>query len=189
VSSSRRGFVKGTGIGLLTFTVGGVPMLLTPREARANGADFAVLNDDEVDVLEAFGEALAPGARDAGIAHFVDRQLSVGPDDALLMIKSFNVPPPYAAFFKAGLAALDGHSRVVHGKRFAELDAAATNAVMQGLVATLGGAEPEAWDGPPAVLVYFAVRSAAVDVVYGTVEGFQRLGVPYLPHILPPETW
>jgi len=31
------------------------------------------------------------------------------------------------------------------------------------------------------------VRSDAVDVVYGTVEGFERLGVPYMPHILPPD--
>jgi hypothetical protein len=26
-------------------------------------------------------------------------------------------------------------------------------------------------------------------VVYGTVEGFARLGVPYMPHILPERSW
>ena len=38
-------------------------------------------------------------------------------------------------------------------------------------------------------LVYSVLRNDAVDVVYGTVEGFARIGVPYLPHILPPRTW
>ena len=32
-------------------------------------------------------------------------------------------------------------------------------------------------------------RSDAVDVVYGTPEGFAKLGVPYMPHIMPPTSW
>lgn len=174
---------------MLSYTVAGTSVLLSPREARAKGADFKVLKPGEVESLEAFGEALAPGAREYGIAHFVDQQLSVDPNDALLMIKSFNAPPPYADFYRGGLAALDGHCRQAYGKRFAELDEADTTAVMDGLVATLGGAQPEGWEGPPAVLVYLAVRSDAVDVVYGTVDGFRRLGVPYMPHILPAKPW
>jgi len=189
VTTTRRRFIHGTGLGLLSFTVAGSTVLLSPRAARARGADFQVLNDDEVALLEAFGEALAPGARDNGIAHFVDQQLSVAANDALLMIKYFNVPPPYADFYRAGLAALDGYSRAVHDKAFTALTDAETTAVVDALVASLGGTTPEGWQGPPAVLVYFAVRADAVDVVYGTVEGFERLGVPYMPHILPPEKW
>ena len=41
------------------------------------------------------------------------------------------------------------------------------------------------WQGPPGPLVYTVLRSDAVDVVYGTVEGYEALGVPYMPHILP----
>lgn len=189
MTTTRRTFVRGTGLGLLGFTVAGSAVLLSPRAARARGADIRVLNEGEVELLEAFGEALVPGAREAGIAHFVDHQLSIDASDALLMIKSFNVPPPYADFYRAGLAALDAYSESAHGKGFTELDAAGTTAVMDTLVATLGGAQPEGWEGPPAVLVYFAVRSDAVDVAYGTVEGFARLGVPYMPHIVPPEAW
>ncbi len=189
MSTTRRSFVHGTGLGLLSYTVAGASVLLSPRQARAQGADLKVLTASEADALEAFGEALAPGARENGIAHFVDQQLSVDPNDALLMIKSFNVPPPYVDFYRGGLAALDGHCRKVYGKRFAELDEADGTAVMDGLVATLGGAQPEGWEGPPAVLVYLAVRSDAVDVVYGTVDGFRRLGVPYMPHILPAKRW
>jgi hypothetical protein len=33
--------------------------------------------------------------------------------------------------------------------------------------------------------VYFVLRSDAVDVVYGTMEGYESLGVPYMPHIVP----
>lgn len=189
MTATRRKFIHGTGLGLLSFTVAGSTVLLSPREARAKGADFKFLSADEVELLETFGEALAPGAREYGIAHFVDQQLSVDPDDALLMIKTFNVPPPYAEFYRAGLAALDGHSRAVHGKPFTELDEEQTISVMDGLVAALGGGQPEGWDGPPAVLVFLAIRSDAVDVAYGTADGFERLGVPYMPHIMPAKPW
>jgi hypothetical protein len=33
------------------------------------------------------------------------------------------------------------------------------------------------------------LRNDAIDVVYGTVEGFARLSVPYMPHILPQRSW
>jgi len=164
-------------------------MLLSPREARAKGAAFKVLNDGEVELIEAFGEALAPGARESGIAYFVDQQLSVDANDALLMIRAFNVPPPYASFYRAGLAAVNDYSITVHDKPFVVLNDAETSVLIDGLVAALGGATPDGWSGPPAVLVYLAVRADAVDVVYGTVEGFERLGIPYMPHIMPPEPW
>jgi hypothetical protein len=33
------------------------------------------------------------------------------------------------------------------------------------------------------------LRSDAVDVVYGTVEGYEALGIPYQPHIAPLKRW
>ncbi|MGI9343829.1 MAG: gluconate 2-dehydrogenase subunit 3 family protein [Gammaproteobacteria bacterium] len=189
MTTTRRTFIRGTGLGVLSFTVGGSAMLLTPRDARAKGADLKVLSDSEAELLEAFGEALAPGASEAGIAHFVDSQLAADPRAALLMIKSFNVPPPYAGFYRGGLAALDTYAKKAHGAGFRELEATDVEAVMDAFVASLGGAQPDGWDGPPAVLFYLALRSDAVDVVYGTVEGFERLGVPYMPHIVPPKPW
>jgi hypothetical protein len=33
------------------------------------------------------------------------------------------------------------------------------------------------------------LRSDAVDVVYGTVEGYDALGIPYMPHITPVTRW
>ncbi len=47
----------------------------------------------------------------------------------------------------------------------------------------------EGWQGPAQSFVYGMLRNDAVDVVYGTVEGFARLGIPYMPHILPQRSW
>lgn len=182
MTTSRRSFIHGTGLGLLSFTVAGSTVLLSPRDARAKGASFNVLNDEEIGLVETFGEALAPGARENGIAHFIDQQLSVDASDALLMIKAFNVRPPYADFYRAGLHALNDYSRRIHDKPFAALD----DEAMSALIGNISSANPQGWVGPPAPLFYLAVRSDAVDVVYGTVEGFERLGIPYMPHILPP---
>ena len=44
-------------------------------------------------------------------------------------------------------------------------------------------------DGFPLFVFYMCLRSDAVDVVYGTPEGFKKLNIPYMEHILPPEGW
>ena len=54
---------------------------------------------------------------------------------------------------------------------------------------SLLGGNPPGWSGPPAPVVYLVMRSDAVDVVYGTPKGFEDLGIPYMPHILPPTNW
>jgi hypothetical protein len=33
------------------------------------------------------------------------------------------------------------------------------------------------------------VRADALDVVYGTPEGFDALGIPYMAHIKPEKPW
>ena len=80
----RRDFLRGTATGAFAFTIGGVEVLLSPREARAQNVPFRLLKADEAQTIEALGETLVPGARTAGIAHFVDQQLSVPPEEALL---------------------------------------------------------------------------------------------------------
>jgi hypothetical protein len=86
----RRAFMQGAGLGLLAFTVGGAEVLLTPRQARARNVPFRLLKEQEADTIEALGETLVPGARQAGIAHFVDQQLSVPPGEALLEARILN---------------------------------------------------------------------------------------------------
>jgi len=41
-----------------------------------------------VETIEALGETIVPGARAAGIAHFIDQQLSVPLEEALLETRS-----------------------------------------------------------------------------------------------------
>ena len=47
----------------------------------------------------------------------------------------------------------------------------------------------EGWKGPAGPFVYGMLRSDAVDVVYGTEEGYEALGVPYMAHIAPERRW
>jgi len=45
------------------------------------------------------------------------------------------------------------------------------------------------WVGPPASYVLFVLRADALDVTYGTPEGFENLGIPYMAHIMPEQPW
>jgi Gluconate 2-dehydrogenase subunit 3 len=181
----RRMFLKGASMGLLAFTVGGTDILMTPGEARARAVPFRTLNGEEAETLEALGESLVPGAREAGIAHFVDQQVSVPAGEALLEARIVNVKPPFINFYRAAIGGVDKASIARGGKRFAALSALEQH----DLIDQLRQNKIDGWQGPPAGLVYFVVRSDAVDVVYGTMEGYESLGVPYMPHIAPDKRW
>ncbi|MFM2042978.1 MAG: hypothetical protein RLY86_1554 [Pseudomonadota bacterium] len=172
-------------IGTLLIPVPGIGGWLTPRQARAEGAPPRILTAQEVRTLEAFGDVLLPGAAADGIAPFVDSQLAVAAEDSLLMIRYLDAQPPYAAFYKAGLAALDGFARAAAGSAFADLDRETATGLAQRITKEI----PPGWQGPPAPLVTFVIRSDAVDVVYGTEEGFARLDLPGMAHIPPPRRW
>src|ERR1700716_3489555 len=101
---ARRAFMQGAGIGALAFTVGGVEVLMTAKQARAQGVPLRVLKPDEAATLEAVGETLAIGARRLGVAHFVDQQLTLPPGHALLTLRTTETRPPYADFYRAALA-------------------------------------------------------------------------------------
>jgi hypothetical protein len=181
----RRNFMRGAAIGALAFTVGGAKVLLTAREARAQGVPFRLLNADEAETIEALGETLVPGARAAGVAHFIDQQISVPAEEALLEARILNVRPPYANFYRAAIGAVDRASQAQSGRRFASL---ASNEQRE-FVNLMRQNKIEGWQGPAGGFVYFVLRSDAVDVVYGTVEGYQALGIPYMAHIAPLKRW
>jgi len=181
----RKEFLTQASLGVLAFTIAGHTVLLTARQARAQGIPLHILSAHEARTLEAMGETLLPGARQAGIANFVDQQLGVAPEDGLVVLRYLDFPPPYTPFYQASLATLDHASQASHHENFADL----SEAQRRSMVESMGTGNPPGWQGPPAPLVYFALRSDAVDVVYGTVEGFAKLQVPYMPHILPPRRW
>ena len=97
----RRGFVKGATLGALAFTVGGAEILMAPGEARARGVPFRLLDAHQGDTLEALGETLVPQARESGIAHFIDQQLSVPAHESLLQARILNFRPPFAEFYRS----------------------------------------------------------------------------------------
>ena len=182
----RRDLIKSAATGVLAFTVGGVEVLLTAREARAQNVPFRLLKANEAETIETLGETLVPGARAAGVGHFIDHQLSVPPGEALLEARILNVRPPYANFYRAAIGAVDAASKALNGGRsFAQLNPGEQH----DFVDAMRQNKVQSWQGPSGSLVYMILRSDAVDVVYGTMEGYEALGIPYMPHIAPERRW
>ncbi len=181
----RRSFIKAATLGAVVFTVDGVETMLTPKQARAQGVPLRVLTSEEARALEAIGETLAIGARQFGIAHFVDSQLSVPPEESLLTIRVTEARPPYLNFYRAALAAIDRASQARSKRPYAEL----TETEQRDFVNALRENKIEAWQGPGQANVYLTLRNDAIDVAYGTMAGYDRLGVPYMPHIKPDRSW
>jgi hypothetical protein len=181
----RRAFMKGAAVGALAFTVGGAEVMLTPRQAHAQNVPLRTLTADQAATLDAMGEALVPGAKEAGITNFVDQQISVPAEEALLQARILNVRPPFANFYRAALGAVDGASDKTKGRKFAQL----TPEEQHDFVNLMRQNKIDGWQGPPGPFVFAVLRSDAVDVVYSTMEGYAALGVPYMPHIAPTKKW
>jgi hypothetical protein len=182
----RRALMKGAALSALAFSVGGSHVLLSPRAARAQNIPFRTLSQEQVETLEALGDTLVPGAKQAGISHFVDQQLSIPHGEALLEARILNVRPPYANFYRAALGAVDKASQAKNGdKKFAQLNGDERHE----FVDLMRQNKIEGWQGPAGPFVYLILRSDAVDVVYGTMEGYAALGIPYQPHIAPEKRW
>jgi hypothetical protein len=181
----RRGFVKGATLGALAFSVGGVDVLMAPNEARARNVPFRFIDGHQGETLEALGETLVPKAREAGIAHYIDQQLSVPPQESLLQARIFNFRPPFADFYRSTIVTIDETSKKSFGKEFAQLAAKD----QREFVDRMRQNKIEDWKGRPSALAYAVLRADAVDVVYGTMEGYEQMGVPYMPHIAPDRRW
>ncbi len=143
------------------------------------------LSAEQAATLAAMGEALVPGAKEAGIANFVDQQLSIPPDQALLQARILNVRPPFANFYRAALGAIDGASEKAKGRKFAEL----SSDEQRDFISLMRQNKLDGWQGPPGPFVFTVLRSDAVDVVYATMDGYAALGIPYMPHIAPTKKW
>jgi hypothetical protein len=181
----RRAFMKGATLGALAFTVGGSTVMLTARQARARNVPFRLLKEAEADIIEAIGDTLVQGARAAGVAHFIDQQVSVPPEEALLQARILNVRPPFVNFYRAAVTAIDSGSQRLLGYKFTE---APPDQQIE-FVHNMRQNKIDGWQGPPAAFVYTILRSDAVDVVYGTMEGYEMLGIPYQAHIVPDRRW
>ncbi|MEP1594637.1 MAG: gluconate 2-dehydrogenase subunit 3 family protein, partial [Halieaceae bacterium] len=145
-----------------------------------------VLTAAERASLESIAEALVPGARVAGVAHFVDSQLAASAEDCLLMLKYLGVPPDgFRGFYQGALAAAGALAQRTHGKSWDKLPKDHSDQ----LIAAINGPDPEGWEGPPAGFFTFVLRADACDVAYGTEEGLARAGMPNMAHIKPETRW
>lgn len=179
--ASRRDVLRGTGLAALTILT---PLgTMTPREAHAAQTPLTSLTESEAQTLEALTEVLVPGATEAGVLQFVDAQL--GSRHPLLVLPYLGYTGDFTAFYHGGLAALEALAQERSGQAFAEL----SSNERADIAGELFAGEIEGWQGPPPFLFYFASRSDAIDVTYGTPEGFAALGIPYLAHIQPPRGW
>lgn len=185
MSCSRRAVLRAGGVGLLTFLVAGCERKMSAMQAREEAVPLRTLSQVEAGALEVLGDALLPGATASGLAQYIDQQLSGPAGESMLMLKYLGVAPPFAAFYKDGLVAFAAAARKQFDAEPQALPAASLDALIRQLAA---GQVPD-WQGPPAGLFYFVVRSDAIDVVYGTPQGFEKLGVPYMPHIPPASGW
>lgn len=185
MATSRRAFLKSSGLGVLAFAAGKQLLWLTPAEAKSRGLPHHTLTEFEVSVLEKLGDIFLPGAADAGLTYFLDNQLATVSEESLLMLKYLGVNPPYIDFYRSAIQAIDSASRKIHKRPFFDLDQQQT----EKFVAATATSNPDGWQGPPAPLFYFILRSDAIDVVYGTEAGFKRLGIPYQAHITPAKPW
>ena len=177
---TRRDVIGRPAAGLvLVRLAGGLIGWMTPAEAADRGAGFHTLAPAEAAWLAALGEAIAPPSRAGGLVRFVDHHITIPSADSLLALRYLDVAPPYAAFYRPGLAAL-----ARRGPPPPKGDAGWADLLKA--LASDGGPD---WSGPPAPLFLFAIRLDAIDIAYGTRAGFARLGVEYLPHIVPETDW
>ncbi len=180
---TRRNLVAGLGAASVVVTVRGMATQISSGADAPEISATRHLNAAECRTLDALGDTLLPGAAEAGIARYVDDQL--GRPVPLLFLKYMDYPGSLVEFYKTGLHALDEISESRYGRRFADLPAEQQSA----LVRDLSQKTPPGWNGPPAPLFYFVTRNDAADVYYGTQQGFEKLGVPYLALIQPPANW
>ncbi len=153
----------------------GERLVLTPAEAVELEFSPEVLTRDELDLIEAVAEQLVPGSVEAGISAYLDAQLQAG-NDSLLIGKYLGVDITAQIDFYQSLAA---NLR----------EALRTAGVTPEVLSAMWTDKLSSWQGPPASYTLFILRADALDVTYGTPEGFEALGIPYMAHIMPERPW
>ncbi|HET6218256.1 MAG TPA: gluconate 2-dehydrogenase subunit 3 family protein [Acidobacteriaceae bacterium] len=181
--STRREVLVQLGAAVAGLSVNSTFGPISPAQARDQGLPWKHFSAEEGKALEALGDALLPGAQQAGIAHYIDHQL--GQEAPLLFLQYMDLPGPYVDFYKQGLSCLQQMSQTRFGSSFEGCTPERKSAMIRDMLkGSVSG-----WNEPPAFLFYFVIRNDAVDVCYGTAAGFKKLGVPYMALLEPPRKW
>ena len=157
------------------FMVAGNLVSLSPADAKIAGFEPQVLSSTQISALENICDALAPGAKAAGIGAYLDSQLFLG-KDSLLIAKYLGVDTTMQRDFYTKAA--DNIIKI--GNSGVDVETIAAHMASDSL---------KDWTGPPASYVFFILRADALDVTYGTPEGFKKLGIPYMAQIKPDKPW
>ena len=173
-SVTRRGLL-GFSAFTASYLVFGDRVSLSPAEAVELNFTPETLTRDQLHSIERVAEQLVPGSVDAGIAAYLDAQLRAG-EDSLLIGKYLGVDIP---------AQMDFYKSLATNLQKALQTDSPTPAVVSAL---WNDTQPE-WEGPPASYMLFVLRADALDVTYGTSEGFEVLEIPYMAHIMPENPW
>src|SRR6202000_70688 len=133
----------------------------------AEGVPFTVLSPDEVTAIETLSDALVPGARDAGVSHYIDHELA-NPSPRLLL-RFAQLRGPMAPYYHGALAAFAASLAAQGNGAFSSLSPDAQHAVIE--ATRTGKIQPWDANAVPAPVFYGMMRNDGVDVVYGSVEG------------------
>lgn len=128
-------------------------------------------------------DILVPGAAAAGVVEFVVTMLAR--PDPWLCYRFVSLPIPIVQFYRSALDEIDRYCRQQFRSPLSGLSQRAQSEFIGGLA----HAQLKPWRGPPQSLVYFVLRSDAVDAVYSPISTYQQLQVPYMAHIAPPRGW
>ena len=157
------------------FVVSGQCQWLTARAAEPRQFEPQILTGEQCEALAIVADQLVPGSRASGIAAYIDLQLQRG-DESLLIGKYLGVDTSDQRDFYS--AAADNL-----------LAAMAEGAAPKQIVDQMAVDSLSVWSGAPASYVQFVLRADALDVTYGTPEGFEKLGIPYMPQKMPDNPW
>lgn len=180
----RRGFVAGM---IPTAAFLGTPsdQLMAQVEAQENpDHPYQTFSNSEADTLSAWCEVLVTGAAKAGVARFVDQNISGSFGDSMVLLRYLS-DAKMSGFYQNGIAGIEQESKHIFAKGFTKLKDAQRQEIVEAAVQS----KMQVWSAPNPNFFYFITRSDAVDVTYGTQAGFEQLGIPYLAHIEPPKPW
>ena len=165
----------GSSVFTASFLVLGDRVMLPAAEAVELDFTPEVLTRDQLKIIETVADQLVPGSANAGIAAYLDAQLRAG-NDSLLIGKYLGVDIS---------AQIDFYESLARNLQ----KALQTEQAISEVLSAMWSDTQAGWQGPPASYMLFVLRADALDVTYGTPEGFEALDIPYMAHIMPETPW
>ena len=165
----------GSSVFTASFLVLGDRVMLSAAEAVELDFTPEVLTRDQLKIIETVADQLVPGSANAGIAAYLDAQLRAG-NDSLLIGKYLGVDIS---------AQIDFYESLARNLQ----KALQTEQAISEVLSAMWSDTQAGWQGPPASYMLFVLRADALDVTYGTPEGFEALDIPYMAHIMQETPW